>query len=580
MSSKEENTSLEAEESLLYSARHGELSVVKALLDAKKEGKLTLDINCKGKSKSNLGWTPLHLATYFGHKEVIEALMEAGADVDEVNDSGDTALHKASFIGNEELLILLLNYKADLNIMNGEGKTAIDVCKTQDVQRLLEAARLAERRDRERKLLNAAREGRVDEVQELLSSNSASINCVDAQGNTCLHCAAYRGNARVAVLLLQNGIDTTLRNNSGKLAIDLAKDNEMQNVLNVRPVQRLQRTAARFEGPLLKRSRFLGWRPIWGVLQRGVFLYYGSREDAASEVGRWRERKYLDGAKLNAPDTEPALFAIKFSDGDNYRLAVTEEESVHASRQSWITALKDHIAYSSHYLWAGATPDSAREATEDLEDECKPLGSMQDALTTATNSLALLDTQLRECAAIVAALDKTVNVGNSLHHSAYMRFQHACGSGQAALAALRHCAVLVAQNRDRDKHALATQIERNRVLEEALAALARTHHALEMSVAEELTKSKRKKKNSQSNNDSKENFYDVYEGERTPTNEDREDFDRRLSLASYSSGSPQSLHTALSPASSRGTLVSQGGHVYRNARPYKKNIKPSSEWSL
>ena len=47
-------------------------------------------------------------------------------------------------------------------------------------------------------------------------------------------------------------------------------------------------------------------------------------------------------------------------------------------------------------------------------------GSMQDALTTATNSLALLDTQLRECAAIVAALDKSVNVGNSLHHSAYM----------------------------------------------------------------------------------------------------------------------------------------------------------------
>ncbi|CAH2253846.1 jg22179 [Pararge aegeria aegeria] len=614
MSSKEENTSLEAEESLLYSARHGELSVVKALLDAKKEGKLTLDINCKGKSKSNLGWTPLHLATYFGHKEVIEALMEAGADVDEVNDSGDTALHKASFIGNEELLILLLNYKADLNIMNGEGKTAIDVCKTQDVQRLLEAARLAERRDRERKLLNAAREGRVDEVQELLSSNSASINCVDAQGNTCLHCAAYRGNARVAVLLLQNGIDTTLRNNSGKLAIDLAKDNEMQNVLNVRPVQRLQRTAARFEGPLLKRSRFLGWRPIWGVLQRGVFLYYGSREDAASEVGRWRERKYLDGAKLNAPDTEPALFAIKFSDGDNYRLAVTEEESVHASRQSWITALKDHIAYSSHYLWAGATPDSAREATEDLEDECKPLDTEKHSCSSHKHFpiVGIEPTALDSESRVAAHCANRPSKNKNPHH--HSRFQHACGSGQAALAALRHCAVLVAQNRDRDKHALATQIERNRVLEEALAALARTHHALEMSVAEELTKSKRKKKNSQSNNDSKENFYDVYEdsdddtlvtaglssplgalspwgsspdltrrtpigsvdgdGERTPTNEDREDFDRRLSLASYSSGSPQSLHTALSPASSRGTLVSQGGHVYRNARPYKKNIKP------
>lgn len=38
----------EAEESLLYSARHGELSVVRALLEAKNEGKLTLDVNCKG----------------------------------------------------------------------------------------------------------------------------------------------------------------------------------------------------------------------------------------------------------------------------------------------------------------------------------------------------------------------------------------------------------------------------------------------------------------------------------------------------------------------------------------------------
>lgn len=48
MSEKEENTGLEAEESLLYSARHGELKVVKALLEAKSEGKLTLNINCKG----------------------------------------------------------------------------------------------------------------------------------------------------------------------------------------------------------------------------------------------------------------------------------------------------------------------------------------------------------------------------------------------------------------------------------------------------------------------------------------------------------------------------------------------------
>ncbi|KPJ11973.1 Oxysterol-binding protein-related protein 1 [Papilio machaon] len=664
MSSKDD-TGREAEESLLYSARHGELSVVRALLEAKREGKLTLDINCKGKSRINYGWTPLHLATYFAHKEVVEVLLDSGVNVDEVNDNGDTALHKASFTGNEELVILLLNYKADVNIMNGEGQTACDVSKTHDVQRLLEAAQKSERVDKERQLLTAAKDGRVEDVQALLSGVSPpNINCVDSQGNSGLHCAAYRGQARVAVLLLQNGIDTTLRNNTGKsrinygwtplhlatyfahkevvevlldsgvnvdevndngdtalhkasftgneLAIDLAKDDDMREVLSVRPVQKLQRTAARFEGPLLKKSRFLGWRPVWAVLQRGVLMYYGSRAEAA-RCGAGRggvgggAKKYLDGARLTAPPAQPALLLLHYSDGDSHRLAVdAAEPDTLACRQSWITALNEHIAYSGHYLWAGAGPETAKEATED--DDCKPLGSMQDALTTANNRLAVLETQLRECGAIVAALDNTAALGNSLHHSAYMRFQHACGTGAEALSALRHCAALVAQARDRDQARLARELERNRVLEEALAALARTHHALEMSVADEITKSKRKKKLSQT--ESKENFFDVYDesgddddtlvtaglssplGALSPWGSSP-DLTRHTPIGSvYSDEDDKTatnegkLERAVSGSSwsfrsecSRGTLVSQDGHVYRNARPYRSPATPSSDKS-
>ncbi|XP_045541314.1 oxysterol-binding protein-related protein 1 [Papilio machaon] len=612
MSSKDD-TGREAEESLLYSARHGELSVVKALLEAKREGKLTLDINCKGKSRINYGWTPLHLATYFAHKEVVEVLLDSGVNVDEVNDNGDTALHKASFTGNEELVILLLNYKADVNIMNGEGQTACDVSKTHDVQRLLEAAQKSERVDKERQLLTAAKDGRVEDVQALLSGVSPpNINCVDSQGNSGLHCAAYRGQARVAVLLLQNGIDTTLRNNTGQLAIDLAKDDDMREVLSVRPVQKLQRTAARFEGPLLKKSRFLGWRPVWAVLQRGVLMYYGSRAEAA-RCGAGRggvgggAKKYLDGARLSAPPAQPALLLLHYSDGDSHRLAVdAAEPDTLACRQSWITALNEHIAYSGHYLWAGAGPETAKEATED--DDCKPLGSMQDALTTANNRLAVLETQLRECGAIVAALDNTAALGNSLHHSAYMRFQHACGTGAEALSALRHCAALVAQARDRDQYVLCAQLERNRVLEEALAALARTHHALEMSVADEITKSKRKKKLSQT--ESKENFFDVYDesgddddtlvtaglssplGALSPWGSSP-DLTRHTPIGSVDSDEDDKtatnegkLERAVSGSSwsfrsecSRGTLVSQDGHVYRNARPYRSPATPSSDKS-
>lgn len=68
----------------------------------------------------------------------------------------------------QELVILLLNYKADVNIINGEGQNACDVSKTRDVQRLLEAAQRSERVDKERQLLTAAKDGRVDDVQALV----------------------------------------------------------------------------------------------------------------------------------------------------------------------------------------------------------------------------------------------------------------------------------------------------------------------------------------------------------------------------------------------------------------------------
>lgn len=45
-----------------------------------------------------------------------------------------------------------------------------------------------------------------------------------------------------------------------------------------------------------------------------------------------------------------------------------------------MTALKEHVSYSGHYLWAGST-DVAREATEELEDDCKPLGKYSLLIT-------------------------------------------------------------------------------------------------------------------------------------------------------------------------------------------------------
>ncbi|CAJ0967676.1 unnamed protein product [Ranitomeya imitator] len=91
----------EPEEQLLHDARNGNIDGVRTLLASCKKGHVTINLDCKGKSKSNMGWTPLHLACYFGHRDVVEELLKAGTDVNILNDMGDTPLHRAAFTGRK-----------------------------------------------------------------------------------------------------------------------------------------------------------------------------------------------------------------------------------------------------------------------------------------------------------------------------------------------------------------------------------------------------------------------------------------------------------------------------------------------
>lgn len=58
------SSEMELEEILLYSARHGDLTMVKELLATQKEGKISVNISCKGKeicSVISILFTYIHL---------------------------------------------------------------------------------------------------------------------------------------------------------------------------------------------------------------------------------------------------------------------------------------------------------------------------------------------------------------------------------------------------------------------------------------------------------------------------------------------------------------------------------------
>jgi ankyrin repeat protein len=112
------------------------------------------------------GWTPLHLAAFFGHPEAVTALVALGADVQAwaENSHRNQPLH-AAIAGH---------------------------CEFSVVTALIDAR--------------------------------ANVNAKDGGGFTPLHLAAFRGDAYVTELLLARGADVRLRTDGRKTALDLADE--------------------------------------------------------------------------------------------------------------------------------------------------------------------------------------------------------------------------------------------------------------------------------------------------------------------------------------------------------------------
>ena len=61
------------------------------------------------------GVIPLHLAARHGHMDAMMALLEQGANTNNVDGSRNTALHPAGLSGHGEIVKKLLEHEADAN---------------------------------------------------------------------------------------------------------------------------------------------------------------------------------------------------------------------------------------------------------------------------------------------------------------------------------------------------------------------------------------------------------------------------------------------------------------------------------
>ncbi|XP_063087900.1 oxysterol-binding protein-related protein 1 isoform X3 [Cavia porcellus] len=381
----------QAEQQLLHHARNGNAEEVRQLIESMERKEVMADINCKGRSKSNLGWTPLHLACYFGHRQVVQDLLKAGAEVNVLNDMGDTPLHRAAFTGRKELVMLLLEYNADTAVVNGNGQTAKEATHDKEIRNMLEAVERTQQRKLEELLLAAAREGKIADLTALLNRpNPPDVNCVDQLGNTPLHCAAYRAHKQCALKLLKSGADPNLKNKNDQKPLDLAQGAEMKHALVGNKVT--YKALKRYEGPLWK---------------------------------------------------------------------------------NWLEAIEEHSAYSTHYC-------SQDQVTDDEEEDGLSATELKESLQKAQACQQRLDTEISNFLRMI----KEYDTAKEMLPSFFQKVEVVSEASRETCVALNDCLNLFTKQEEVRNLKLEQEQEKNKILSEALEALATEHHELEQSLVE------------------------------------------------------------------------------------------------
>ncbi|KAK7426549.1 hypothetical protein QQZ08_007008 [Neonectria magnoliae] len=187
---------------------------------------------------SENGWTPLNMASSNGHVEVVKLLLEKGANTAVADNNGWTPLHAASIHGHVEVVKLLLKKGANTAVASENGWTPLNMASSNGhvevVKLLLEkGADTAVADNNGWTPLNTASSNGHVEVVKLLLKKGADTAVADNDGWTPLYTASIYGHVKVVKLLLEKGADITVADNDGWTPLYAASSNGYAEVVKL-----------------------------------------------------------------------------------------------------------------------------------------------------------------------------------------------------------------------------------------------------------------------------------------------------------------------------------------------------------
>ena len=196
---------------LHWAALEGHKDIVELLINRGAEVNATSEIG---------GWTPLHMAASKNHIQVVSFLIKKGADEDaKAIIGGWTPLHWAALEGHKDIVELLIKLGANINSKDNMGNTPLDLAI--QYERLDIAEYLSTYSANTGTIHVVARNGYFAGVQAYLD-NGVDINARDENGSTPLHLAALQGHKDIVELLINRGAQVNANDNSGSTPLDRA----------------------------------------------------------------------------------------------------------------------------------------------------------------------------------------------------------------------------------------------------------------------------------------------------------------------------------------------------------------------
>ncbi|WP_297246066.1 ankyrin repeat domain-containing protein [uncultured Brachyspira sp.] len=120
---------------LVYAVSLNDEEMVKFLLEKGADANTVCEIK---NEHTDISPTPLMNAAYKGNTNIINMLLENGADINYTTDYGMTALMYAASFNQFEAAKVLLENNADTSITDEDGYTALDLAKSEDYKDIVE----------------------------------------------------------------------------------------------------------------------------------------------------------------------------------------------------------------------------------------------------------------------------------------------------------------------------------------------------------------------------------------------------------------------------------------------------------